>query len=100
MLDLPDEFMSLLCTKPKDARLHVDFLSGLQPERLQQKISATGSWTHVVGFRPTGDADSRGLAAANACKDWLISEPVKTTVVTFMELTCRISRNPFVLSLI
>lgn len=54
MLDLPDDLMILLCTKPKDARIHVDFLGGLQPERLQQRISPTGSWTHVVAFRPTG----------------------------------------------
>lgn len=59
MLDLPDDLMMLLCTKPKDARIHVDFLGGLQPERLQQRISPTGSWTHVVAFRPTGTSLSQ-----------------------------------------
>ena len=56
MLDLPDELMLLLCTKPKEARIHVDFLGGLQPERLQQRINPAASWTHVVAFRPTGDS--------------------------------------------
>ena len=55
MLDLPDELMLLLCTKPKEARIHVDFLGGLQPERLQQRINPAASWTHVVAFRPTGE---------------------------------------------
>lgn len=54
MLGLPDDLMLLLTTKPKEGRIHVDSLGGLQPERLQQKINPLGSWTHVVAFRPTG----------------------------------------------
>lgn len=53
MLDLPDELMILLTTKPQEALIHVDFLGALQPERLQKRIHAS-AWTHAVGFRPTG----------------------------------------------
>ena len=54
MLGLPDTDLALLTTKQCQARLHVDFLGALQPEKLQAKIDASGRWTHAVGFRPTG----------------------------------------------
>ena len=53
MLDLPDELMLTLTTKPKEALIHVDFLGALRPERLQKRINES-EWTHAVGFRPTG----------------------------------------------
>jgi hypothetical protein len=52
---LPVELMLLVVTKPKEARIHVDSLGGLQPDKLQQRIDPCGSWSHVVGFRPTGE---------------------------------------------
>ena len=54
MLGLPDTDLALLTTQQCQARLHVDFLGALQPEKLQAKIDASGRWTHAVGFRPTG----------------------------------------------
>ena len=53
MLDLPDELMLTVTTKPKEALIHVDFLGALRPERLQKRINES-EWTHAVGFRPTG----------------------------------------------
>lgn len=53
MLDLPADQMACLASKPQDAKIHVDFLGGLQPERLKKKLEGS-PWTHAVGFRPTG----------------------------------------------
>lgn len=57
MLDLPLDLLALIVTKPQQARIHVDGLGGLQPEKLQQKLDPCGSWTHVVAFRPTGETN-------------------------------------------
>ena len=70
MLDLPDELMLLLCTKPKEARIHVDFLGGLQPERLQQRINPAASWTHVVAFRPTGTPSTQHAPTSCIASRW------------------------------
>ena len=55
MLDLPIELQALIVTKPQQARIHVDSLGALQPEKLHQRLDPCGSWTHVVAFRPTGE---------------------------------------------
>ena len=52
-LDLPDADLALLTGSPKAARVHVAFMSALQPEKLNEKL-ACGTWARVVAFRPTG----------------------------------------------
>ena len=67
MLGLPDTDLALLTTKQCQARLHVDFLGALQPEKLQAKIDASGRWTHAVGFRPTGNRPHTAQSAQSMC---------------------------------
>lgn len=68
MLDLAPELMAVLTKHKEEGKIHVDFLGGLHPERLQQRLDGSSDWTHILAFRPTGKSPlqrpSRGLLEA------------------------------------
>ena len=62
LLELPAADMAVFTSSPVEARIHVGFMGkDLLPESLIDKIK-DGPWTHVVAFRPTGEAPEPTVA--------------------------------------
>lgn len=96
MLDLPEDLTACLADKPEAALIHVDFLGGLQPERLQKKLDS-GKWSHAVGFRPTGQPLSHltftGCQVSRSSLKALLSDEYRRDLMFFEYVAEIASKN-------